>query len=119
MNLLSFTAGSYGFSGYTIGALYSSKVPAGPGQSSSDPRRRRPPHRLSGISPSLVLTDEMDRIENRRFIIRLGSRLSVGDTSSSLRRRASSSPLSTISSIGVGIDVSSRGGPVSLSLVLR
>lgn len=100
MNLLSFTTGgAYGLSGYTVCALYSSNEPI-PAQSSSDARRR---HRLSGISPSLVLADEMDMIENR--LIRLARRPS-GETS----RRSEPPPLTTKSSVGVGIEVSSRGG---------
>lgn len=57
-----------------------------------------------------MLADEIDMIENR--LIRLARRRS-GDTS--LR---SEPPITIISSIGVGIDVSSRGGPRSLSLSL-
>ena len=64
-NLLSLTCGWYGRTGYMTGVLYSSKLP---------PRLScRRCHFLSGISPSLVLSEDIE-ISEKRFA-KLGRRL--------------------------------------------
>lgn len=62
----------------------------------------------------------MDMNENRLIILarRPSGEMSLLRCCSSPTLNPPSSPATTISSIGVGIDVSSCGGPVSLSLLL-
>lgn len=97
-NLLSFTTGWYGRSGYTTGALYSSDRPSQSSPSSSPPRR----HFRSGISPSLVLPEEIEMSE-KRFTKGLDRRATAEAWSLFLLR-------SIASRSGVGMDVSMRPG---------